>query len=65
MSRFYRVLTNVKDVVRDVGRLTKVTFDRNSLALVGLALTTRLVSDIWFDLFGRFCDFNLGLFVVF
>ena len=34
-----------------------------SLTLVGLALTTRLVSDIWFDLFGRFCDFNLGLFV--
>ena len=36
-----------------------------SLTLVGLALTTRLVSDIWSDLFGRFCDFHLGLFVVF
>ena len=31
------------------------------LTLVGLALKTQLVSDIWSDLFGPFCDFNLGL----
>ena len=64
VSRIYSVLTNVKDVKRKMGDWQQ-SWKWHLLTLVGLALITRLVSDIWSDLFGRFCDFNLGLFVDF